>query len=47
MRNFFIMYDMKSVGAVHSCLGGVLEVGANSMAHSSKLVAVGRVPRLR
>ena len=38
--------DMKSVGAVHSFIGRVLGVGAKSLAKSSKLVAVGHVPRL-
>ena len=42
----FITDDMKSVGVVHSFLGGVLGIGANSLAQTSNLVAVGRVPRL-
>ena len=46
MRNVFITDDIKSIGAVHSFFGGVLVVGANSLSHSSKLVDVGRVPRI-
>ena len=46
MRSFFITDYMKSVGAFHSLLGGILGVGANSLAELSKLVAVGRVLRL-
>ena len=45
-KNFFITDDMKIVGAVHSFLGGVLGVGDNPLAQSSKLVAVRLVPRL-
>ena len=47
MRNVFITDDMKSVDAVHSFLGGLLGIGANYLAQSSKIVAVGRVPYLR
>ena len=46
MRNVFITDDMKSVGAVHSFLGGFLGVCANYLAQFSKLVDVGQVPRL-
>ena len=45
-RNVFITDDMKSVSAFYSFLGGVLGVGANTLAQSSKLVSVGRVLRL-
>ena len=37
---------MKSVGAIHSFIGGVCGVGDNTLAKLSKLVAVGRVPHL-
>ena len=45
-RNVFITDDVKIVDAVHSFLGGVRGVGANYLALLSKLVDVGRVPRL-
>ena len=45
-RNVFITGYMKSVGSVHLFLGGVLGVGPNTLAQSSKLVAVGRDSRL-